>query len=150
MEIKKLITNRKAYYEYAVLDTISAGIQLKGSEIKPIKSSHTSITEAYCYINNGEVFIKGMYVGQHEGKIQNYTHDSTRDRKLLLKKNEIKRLQEKIGEKGLTLIPLQVFLNEKGLIKILIGLCKGKNVRDKKIAIKEKDLKKDLKNSLGE
>jgi SsrA-binding protein len=151
--MKQLITNRKAYYEYQILDTVSCGIQLNGSEIRPIKESKTSISEAYCYILEGELFVKGMYVAPHNGNIKNYNHDSTRDRKLLLKKIEIERLKQKVGEKGLTIVPLQILLNEKGLIKIIIGLAKGKNVRDKSLAIKEKDLdrdmKKELKKSLG-
>lgn len=153
MKTTILISNRKAHYEYQILDTISCGIQLHGSEIRPIKDSRTSISEAYCYILDGEIFVKGMYVAPHNGGIKNYAHDSTRDRKLLLKKVEIERLQQKVGEKGLTIVPLQILLNDKGLIKIVIGLAKGKNVRDKSLAIKEKDLdrnmKKELKKSFG-
>lgn len=148
--MKTLITNRKAYYEYHISDTLSCGIQLHGSEIRPIKDSRTSITEAYCYISEGELFIKGMYVAPHNGGIKNYAHDTNRDRKLLVKKVEIERLQQKVGEKGMTIVPVQIVLNDKGLIKIVIGLAKGKNVRDKRLAIKEKDIQKDLKKSFGE
>ncbi len=148
--MKTLISNRKAYYEYHISDTLSCGIQLHGSEIRPIKDSRTSISEAYCYISEGELFIKGMYVAPHNGGVKNYVHDTNRDRKLLVKKIEIERLQQKVGEKGMTLIPLHVVLNDKGLIKIVIGLAKGKNVRDKRLAIKEKDIQKDLKKSFGE
>lgn len=148
MKTTTLISNRKAYYEYQILDTLSCGIQLHGSEIRPIKESRTSISEAYCYILDGEIFVKGMYVAPHNGGVKNYTHDSTRDRKLLLKKVEIERLQQKVGEKGLTIVPLQILLNDKGLIKIVIGLAKGKNVRDKSMTIKEKDLDRDMKKEL--
>lgn len=148
MKTTILISNRKAHYEYQILDTLSCGIQLHGSEIRPIKDSRTSISEAYCYILDGEIFVKGMYVAPHNGGIKNYAHDSTRDRKLLLKKVEIERLQQKVGEKGLTIVPLQILLNDKGLIKIVIGLAKGKNVRDKSLAIKEKDLDRDMKKEL--
>jgi len=148
--MKTLITNRKAYYEYHILDTLSCGIQLQGSEIRPIKDSRTSISEAYCYISEGELFVKGMYVAPHNGGIKHYTHDNTRDRRLLAKKIEIERLSQKVGEKGLTIIPLQIVLNDKGLIKIIVGLAKGKNVRDKRLTIKEKDIQKDLKRTLGE
>ena len=150
MKTTILISNRKAYYEYQILNTISCGVQLHGSEIRPIKDSRTSISEAYCYILDGELFVKGMYVAPHNGGIKNYNHDSTRDRKLLVKKVEIERLQQQVGEKGLTIVPLQILLNDKGLIKIVIGLAKGKNVRDKRLAIKEKDIQKDLKKSLAE
>jgi SsrA-binding protein len=152
--MKNLITNRKAYYEYHISETLSCGIQLNGSEIRPIKESKTSINEAYCYISEGELFIKGMYVAPHNGNIKNYTHDTNRDRKLLVKKIEIERLQQKVGEKGMTIVPVSIVLNDKGLIKIIIGLAKGKNVRDKSVAIKLKDLdrdmKKNIKNNFGE
>ena len=148
--MKTLISNRKAYYEYHISDTLSCGIQLIGSEIRPIKDSRTSISEAYCYISEGELFIKGMYVAPHNGGVKNYTHDTNRDRKLLVKKIEIERLQQNVGEKGMTIIPVQIVLNDKGLIKIVIGLAKGKNVRDKRLAIKEKDIQKDLKKNFGE
>jgi SsrA-binding protein len=146
--MKTLISNRKAYYEYHISDTLFCGIQLHGSEIRPIKDSRTSISEAYCYISEGELFIKGMYVAPHNGGIKNYTHDTNRDRKLLVKKVEIERLQQKVGEKGMTIIPLHVMLNEKGLIKIVIGLAKGKNVRDKSMVIKLRDLDRDMKKQI--
>jgi SsrA-binding protein len=145
---KILISNRKAYYEYHISDTLSCGIKLQVSEIKPIKESRTSISESYCYISEDELFIKGMHVGQHNGNIKNYCHETNRDRKLLVKKIEIERLKQKVGEKGMTIIPLKVVLNDKGLIKIVIGLAKGKNVRDKSIAIKEKDLDKEMKKNI--
>jgi SsrA-binding protein len=95
-----------------------------------------------------------MYVAPHNGNIKNYTHDTNRDRKLLVKKIEIERLQQKVGEKGMTIVPVSIVLNDKGLIKIIIGLAKGKNVRDKSVAIKLKDLdrdmKKNIKNNFGE
>lgn len=148
MKTTTLISNRKAYYEYQIFDTLSCGIQLHGSEIRPIKDSRTSISEAYCYILDGEIFVKGMYVAPHNGGVKNYAHDSTRDRKLLLKKVEIERLQQKVGEKGLTIVPLQILLNDKGLIKIVIGLAKGKNVRDKSMTIKLRDLDRDMKKQI--
>jgi SsrA-binding protein len=146
--MKQLITNRKAYYEYQILDTLSCGIQLVGSEIRAIKDSRTSISEAYCYISEGELFVKGMYVAPHNGGVKNYTHDTNRDRKLLAKKIEIERLEQKVGEKGLTIIPLHIVMNDKGLIKIVIGLAKGKNVRDKSMVIKLRDLDRDMKKQI--
>jgi SsrA-binding protein len=127
---------------------LSCGIQLNGSEIRPIKDYRASINEAYCYILEGELFIKGMYVAPHNGGVKNYIHDTNRDRKLLVKKIEIERLKQKAGEKGMTIIPLQIVLNDKGLIKIVVGLAKGKNVRDKSIAIKEKDLDREMKKNI--
>lgn len=151
--MKILTSNKKAYYEYHITETLSCGIQLVGSEIRPIKDSKVSINEAYCYVLDGELYIKGMYVAPHDGNVKNYTHDTNRDRKLLVKKKEIEKLQQKVGEKGMTIIPTQVVLNDKGLIKLIIGLAKGKNVRDKSLAIKIKDLdremKKNVKNSFS-
>jgi SsrA-binding protein len=145
---KNLTSNRRGYYEYQILDTLSCGVQLLGSEIRSIKESKTSINESYCYISEGELFIKGMYVAPHNGGIKNYAHDTNRDKKLLAKKNEIERLSQKVGEKGLTIIPLQIILNDKGLIKIIIGLAKGKNLRDKSMTIKLRDLDRDMKKDL--
>lgn len=146
--MKNLTSNKKANYEYHISEILSCGIQLQGSEIRPIKESKVSINEAYCYISEGELFIKGMYVAPHNGNIKNYTHETNRDRKLLVKKNEIIKLQQKVGEKGMTIIPISIILNDKGLIKINIGLAKGKNVRDKSMAIKLKDLDRDMKKNV--
>lgn len=145
--MKPVAKNKRAYFEYEILDKYVAGMQLQGSEVKSIKSGMTSIGEAYCYITNNEIFIKGMHVAEHKegGKYNN--HDILRDRKLLLKKKEIAKLESNISQRGLTIVPLQVFINEKGLIKIEIGLGRGKNLYDKKQTIKLRDLDRDIKNN---
>lgn len=146
--MKSITKNKKAYYEYNILEKITAGIQLQGSEVKSIKANKVSITEAYCFIKDGEIFIKGMHVTEHkEGGIHN-NHTPVRDRKLLMKKKEIIKLQESIGQKGLTIVPLEVLISGTGFIKIEIGLCKGKKLYDKKQAIKIKDLNRELKNNV--
>jgi len=141
----KLVTkNRKAYYEYTILDKHTAGIQLKGSEVKSIKRNEVNIAEAYCFIENDEIFIKNMYIAEHKEGGPFYNHEPFRLRKLLLKKKEILNLNEKAKIKGLTIIPLSVILTETGFVKLEIGLAKGKNIYNKKNSIKEKDLKRDF------
>lgn len=141
---KLIVKNKKAYYEYAILEKIVAGIQLKGSEVKSVKLNNVTINESYCFIHDTEIFIKNMHISEHkQGGVYN-NHEPLRDRKLLLKKKEILSLSEKVKQKGLTIIPLEVILSKTGFVKIEIGLAKGKNLYDKRISIKEKDLKRDL------
>lgn len=142
--MKSIINNKRAYFEYHIIEKFTAGIQLKGSEVKSIKSGKVSIVESYCFINNGELFIKGMHVSEHKEGAKNYNHQPIRDRKLLMKKKEILNLLDDVGKKGLTIIPLEVFISNTGFIKIQIGLAKGKQLHDKRNSIKEKDLKRDL------
>lgn len=137
------IKNKKAYFEYQILDKYVAGIQLFGSEIKSIREGKASIKEAYCYIKSGEVFIKGMHVSEYKPASYN-NHDIYRERKLLLTKTEIRKLEKKLNQQGLTLIPLKVFITDKGYAKLEIALGQGKKIHDKRQSIKEKDLKRDL------
>lgn len=146
--MKSVTKNKKAYFEYQILDKYIAGIQLLGSEVKSIKASKVSITEAYCFISNGEIFIKGMHVTEHKEGGKHNNHEPLRDRKLLLKKKEIIKLNELISQKGLTIVPLEIILSKTGFIKIEIGLAKGKNLYDKRNSIKEKDIKRDLERNL--
>ena len=140
-----LIKNKKAYFEYTITDKIICGIVLKGSEVKAIKNNKSSISESYCYIFQGEVFIKGMFIGENVNGKTNVKHEPLRDKKLLLNKKEILKLEKKTEQKGFTLIPLNVILNEHRLIKIEIGVGKGKNLHDKKMTTKLRDLDRDLK-----
>ena len=138
-----IIENKKASFEYLILERFSAGIQLIGTEVKSIRQSKASISEAYCHISNGEIFIKGMHVSDYK-EIKNTNHIPLRDRKLLLQKREISKLQKATKEKGLTIVPLAIKLSESGYIKIEIGLAKGKKSHDKRDSIKEKDIKREL------
>ena len=146
--MKSVTKNKKAYFEYNILEKHTAGIQLKGSEVKSIRASKVSIVEAYCFIVNDEIFIKGMHVTEHKegGKYNN--HNPTRDRKLLMKKKEIIKLRENISQKGLTIIPLEVILTNTGFLKLEIGLAKGKNLYDKRNSLKEKDLKREIERNI--
>jgi len=142
--MKLLTKNKRAYYDYNILDKYIAGVQLRGSEVKSIKIGESSINEAYCFIKDQEVFIKNMYVAEHKQGGKSNNHVPVRDRKLLLKKKEITQLNDKVKQKGLTLIPLSVLLSPTGFVKIEVGLAKGKNNPDKRQSIKEKDLKRDM------
>ena len=146
--MKSITKNKKAYFEYQILEKLTAGIQLQGSEVKSIKASKVSIAEAYCYIKDGEMFIKGMHVTEHKEGGTHNNHQPVRDRKLLLKKKEILGLEEKTAQKGLTIVPLEIILSNTGFVKLEIGLAKGKNLYDKRTSIKEKDLKRELERNL--
>ena len=145
--MKSITKNKKAYFEYQILDKHTAGIKLQGSEVKSIRAGKVSIVEAYCFIVNDEIFIKGMHITEHKEGGKHNNHNPTRDRKLLMKKKEIIKLRENISQKGLTIIPLEVILTNTGFIKLEIGLAKGKNLYDKKQTIKLRDLDRDMKNN---
>lgn len=146
--MKSITKNKRAYFEYSILEKLTAGIQLQGSEVKSIKASKVSIAEAYCFIKDNEIFIKGMHVTEHKQGGTHNNHVPVRDRKLLLKKKEILKLQENISQKGLTIIPLEIILSNTGFVKLEIGLCRGKNLYDKRTSIKEKDLKRELERNI--
>ena len=137
------IKNRKASFEYEFLDTYVAGIMLKGTEIKSIREGKASLTEAYCYFRNGELYIKQMHISPYS-LAAHYNHEPVRDRKLLLSKKELDKLEGKSKEKGLSIIPIRLFINDRGLAKLEITLARGKKIHDKRQNIKEKDAKRDL------
>lgn len=136
------IVNRKARFDYEVLEEIEAGIVLTGTEIKSIRDGKANIKDCYGVIRNGEVYLLNMHISHYEqGNI--FNHDETRTRKLLLHKKEILKLNNSIQLQGLTLIPLKVYF-KKNKAKILLGLCRGKKNYDKRESIKERDIKRDL------
>jgi SsrA-binding protein len=140
----KICSNKKAYFEYEILEKHIAGIKLVGSEVKSVKANKVSIVEAYCFIKDNEMYIKGMHITEHKegGKYNN--HVAVRDRKLLMHKKEIIKLQENLSQKGLTIVPLEIILSDTGFIKVQIGLSKGKNLYDKRNSLKIKDLNREL------
>lgn len=141
-EMSVIARNKKANHEYFILETYEAGIVLFGTEIKSIRNTKVSIQDAYCEIRNLEMFVINMHISPYEkGNI--FNHKETRDRKLLLHKKEIIKLFSKVKLEGLTIIPLEVYI-DKGLAKLKLGLCKGKKLYDKRDDIKEKDIKKDI------
>jgi len=137
------IKNRKASFEFEFLDTYVAGIMLKGTEIKSIREGKASLTEAFCYFRNGELFIKQMHITPYS-MASVYNHEAVRDRKLLLSKKELDKLESKFEEKGLTIIPVRLFINDRGLAKVEIALGRGRKLHDKRQNIKEKEAKRDL------
>ena len=138
------IVNKKAKFEYEFLQTETCGIQLLGSEVKSIRGGKASISEGYCYFNNGELFVKGMNISDYGF---GSSHDTTRDRKLLLKRKELNNLENQLTN-GLTIVPYRLFLNDKGLIKMEIALAKGKKLHDKRDSIKSRDIERDMKRDL--
>jgi SsrA-binding protein len=137
-----LIRNRQATFQYELLDKYVAGIVLRGTEVKSIRRAHVSLQEAYCYLLRGELWIKNMPIAPYEqGNI--YNHEENRPRKLLLTRKELNRLA-KSQEKGLTIIPIELFFDQKNRAKLQIALAKGKKLYDKRQAIKERDIKREL------
>ena len=138
------IKNKKARFEYEILDTYTAGIQLTGTEIKSIRASKARITESFCEFNdNGELFVINMFIEEYiNGNI--YNHKPKSERRLLLNKRELKKLQKEVQNVGLTIIPLRLFLTDKGWAKLDIALCKGKKLHDKRNTLKDRDSKRDL------
>ena len=137
------IKNKKAYFDYTVLEEIEAGISLVGTEIKSVRKGSVDLKDSFITIKNNEAFILNMYIAKYEeGNI--FNHDERRTRKLLLHKKEIKKLKEKVSTEGLTLIPLKLYF-KKNYVKVLIGLSKSKKLYDKRASIKEKDLKREAR-----
>lgn len=142
------IKNKKASFEFEFIDIFIAGMVLTGTEIKSIRDNKASITEAYCTFEKGELFVRNMYIAEYfDGTYNN--HPTKRDRKLLLNKQELKKLHSKTKEKGLTIIPIKLFMNEKGLAKLQIALAKGKKTFDKRDSLKEKSVKRDMDRAMS-
>ncbi|MEL7529693.1 MAG: SsrA-binding protein SmpB [Bacteroidota bacterium] len=138
-----VIQNRKARYEYKVEDVFSAGIVLKGTEVKSLRAGNASLQEAYCFIEKGEVFIKDMTINEYENGSYN-NHDPQRLRKLLLSKREIKKLIKATEVKGFTIVPLKLYFNKRNYAKMDIAAAQGKKNYDKRNTIKERDTKREL------
>ncbi|MBD3414877.1 MAG: SsrA-binding protein SmpB [Candidatus Aminicenantes bacterium] len=139
--------NKKAFFNYDIVDTYEAGISLTGSEVKSIREGKISIKESYVTIKDGEVFLINCHISHYEAA-NLLNHKTRRDRKLLLHRQEIKRLTGKIKQKGLTIIPTKVVINERGLIKVQISLAKGKRLYEKRETIKERDRERDMRAQL--
>ncbi len=137
------IKNKRASYEYFLEEKFVAGIQLTGTEIKSIRYSKATITDAYCSFFGMELFVRNMHISEYMLGTH-YNHEPKRDRKLLLTKRELKKLKIKINEKGYTLVPVALFVNDKGLAKLQFALAKGKHTYDKRASLKEKDIKRDI------
>lgn len=137
------IKNKKAYFNYEILEKHVAGLQLKGTEIKSLRQGKASLADSYCYFLKNELWIKNMRISEYDHG-SHYNHDPYRDRKLLMNRKELNKLEKQTREKGLTIVSLRIFINEKGLAKAEIALVRGKKQYDKREALKQKDLKRDL------
>jgi len=141
---RTIAVNKTAFFHYAIIETLEAGIELLGSEVKSIKEGGISLKESFAEIRNGQAFLLNCHISPYE-PANRFNHDPIRPKRLLLHRREIKRLTGKIKEKGLTLIPTKVVVNEKGRIKLEVSLAKGKKAYEKKEVIKERDRNRELR-----
>jgi SsrA-binding protein len=138
------LKNRQAFYQYFIDSSYEAGIVLLGTEVKSLREGKASFNDSYCQVHQGEMWLKSFHIAEYSHGTAN-NHDPLRERKLLLQKREINKIEGKLKEKGYTLIPLRVFFNDKNLAKIEIGLARGKKLHDKRESIKQKDVDRELK-----
>lgn len=144
MELK----NRQAFYEYFIDDKYVAGMVLTGTEVKSLRAGRASFNDSYCLLHKGEVWIRSLHIAEYShGTVNN--HDPLRERKLLLQKREIRKIEAKLKEKGYTLVPLRIYFNEKNLVKIEIGLGRGKKLHDKRDTIKKREADREMKRYSG-
>jgi SsrA-binding protein len=137
------IRYKKAGFNFEFLQKFVAGLQLKGTEIKSVRQRQVNFNDAYCFFKEGELFVKGMHIAEYShGNI--YNHDPQREKKLLLNKKELRKIQKSISEKGLTIVPIRIFINQKGLAKLEIAIARGKKQYDKRATIKDRDAKRNL------
>ncbi|MFR1236356.1 MAG: SsrA-binding protein [Barnesiella sp.] len=137
------IKNKRASFDYEILDTLTAGIVLTGTEIKSIRLGKAGLTDTFCFINNGELWVKNMYISEYFYGTYN-NHQARRDRKLLLTKKELQKIERNIKDNGFSIIPTRVFINDKGFAKVIIAVAKGKKMYDKRESIKEREDKRQM------
>lgn len=138
------IKNRKAYHLYFLGQHFEAGIVLKGSEIKSIRSGAANLGDAFCYFRKEELFIKNMHISEYKYGSPHTNHEPLRARKLLLKKNELRKIQRQVTQKGATIIPTRLYINERGLAKVEIAIASGKKSHDKRNTIKKRDQQREM------
>ena len=141
------IRNRNAYHEYFIEDKYSAGMVLTGTEVKSLREGKVSFNDSYCFLHKGELWVKSLHIAEYShGTSSN--HDPLQDRKLLLQKRELRKIEGKIKEKGFTVVPLRIYFNEKGFAKMELGLGKGKKLYDKRETIRQRDTEREMKRHL--
>lgn len=145
--MKTVAVNKPARYHYEILETFEAGIVLQGSEVKSIRDGKISLKDSYADVQNGEIVLLNCHISPYEAA-NRFNHEPERPRKLLLHRREIKRLTGKIQERGLTLVPMKIVLNDKGYVKVELGLAKGKKTYEKKEAIKDRDRAREARAAL--
>jgi len=141
------IRNRSAYHEFFIDTKYVAGIALTGTEVKSLREGKASFNDSFCVIHQGEMWLRSLHIAPYSHGTAN-NHDPLRERKLLLQKREIKKIESKLKEKGYTVVPLRIFLNEKNLVKVEFGLAKGKKLHDKRESIRQKDVEREMKRQL--
>ena len=142
------IRNRSAYHEYYIEDKYDAGMVLMGTEVKSIREGKVSFVDSFCFFQKGELWVRNLHIAEYRFGTTN-NHIAVHDRKLLLNKKELRKLEGKLKDKGYTIVPLRIFFNEKGLAKMEIGLGKGKKLHDKRDTIKQRDAEREIKRQLG-
>ena len=142
-EHKVEIVDRKADFEYSFIDTYEAGIVLTGTEIKSIRAGNANLRDAYCYFRKGELYIKSLFIAEYSFANQ-FNHDTRRTRKLLLRRGQLRKMEKQVKERGFTIVPIRLYINDRGFAKLEIALAQGKKVHDKRQSIKERDVKRDL------
>lgn len=143
-----MMNNRQAYFNYHIEEKYVAGVVLLGTEVKSIRDGKLSFNDAFCLFDDGELWVRGLYIAEYSHGTSN-NHIAVHDRKLLLNKRELKKLQLKLKDKGYTVVPLKVFFTDKGFVKVEIGLARGKKLHDKRETIKNRDVEKQIKRFLG-
>ena len=147
-EQPKQIRNRQAFYEYEILEKFEAGIVLMGSEVKSIREGKVTFVDSYARIVGGEVFLVSLHIGEYKNAMA-FGHDATRKRKLLLHNREIGKLQKRVEQKGLTLVPLRMYFTARALVKVELGLGRGKQLHDKRKTIKDRDSMRDVQREMS-
>ena len=142
-----IVSNRKASFEYFFLMTFEAGIQLMGSEVKSIRAGKINLTDAYCVFNGNELMVKNLHISGYDQASYN-NHVPLRERKLLLKRKELNKLQNKLKDKGLTIIPIKMYTSDRNFVKLQIALAKGKKLYDKRETLKTKDVQRELSRNI--
>lgn len=140
------IDNKKARYDYEILETFTAGIVLCGSEVKSLRSGKGSIVESFCQFINDDLFVINSYIPAYDKSAIFHVHEERSNRKLLLNRSELSKLKNAISQKGMTIVPLSIFLNEQNRFKVKIGLCRGKHNYDKRETIKKRDAERSINN----
>lgn len=145
---KTELKNRQAFFQYFIDDKYVAGMVLTGTEVKSLREGKASFNDSYCLLQKGEIYVRSLHIAEYSHGTNN-NHDPLRERKLLLQKREIRKIEGKLKEKGYTLVPLRIFFTENNLAKIEIGLAKGKKLHDKRDTIKKRDAEREMKRDMG-
>jgi SsrA-binding protein len=145
--MKIVVQNKKARHDFTILETLEAGIALRGTEVKSLREGRASLSDAYAFVQNGEVVLQGLQISPYS-HTSDRALDPLRPRKLLLNRDEIRRLVAKVNEKGMTLVALKLYFNARGIVKVELGLAKGKKLYDKREAIAERETKRDVDRAL--